>query len=369
MTRSLCRLWRALDSLPSASAAQIDWSNALQYQWAPAATLLRRTGTLAKAIACPSPGGENCPRQVIQLSDGRHRAVCQEKPRLCDAIDVTIDQLAILALDREKLAARLCKAMQLISRTTKIADDALVYLGDHAVPDARGIPVFLAIQSGSQGRESSAIFRALDDASRPCLLLTPTAMTLGADQSAHLDRSGAAVRSLEEMVVVTSQHELASSPLADEVFRTLRQQITKETTTRPPAPAWELPPDARWDEMTIRFTDDEVIHVRFRETTRRLDPDQLGMKNSKNGKGNLQWVLLRQFGQAGGYMEFADSLGRRAAEKQKQLLSAALQHAFGMRSDPIPRSGGGYQALFKIDASDLRQGRQDQRQRNFADRD
>lgn len=368
MTRNLSRLWRALDSLPSASAAQIDWCNALKDQWAPAGALLRRTGMLAKTVACPSPGGGNCPRQVVQLSDGRHRAVCQEQPHLCDAIDVTVDQLAILALDPDKLAASLCKAMHLTPRSTKTVNGPIVCLGEHAVPNARGISIFLAIQGGSQSRESNEIFRPLDDAARPCLLLTPTAMTLGADQRRHLDRSGVTTRSLEEMVVVDSRHELSGSPLADELFRALREQITKETTIRAPAVAWELPPDARWEEMSIRFTDDEVINVRFRETTRRLEPDQLGMKNSKNGKGNLQWALLRQFAQAGGYMEFA-GVQKRAAEKQKQLLSSSLQHAFGMRSDPIPRSGGGYQALFKIDASDLRQGKQGQRQRNFAERD
>jgi hypothetical protein len=280
-----------------------------------------------------------------------------------------MDQLAILALDPDKVSASLCKAMHLTPRSTKIVNGPIVYLGEHAVPNARSIPVFLAIQGGSQSRESNEVFRPLDDAARPCLLLTPTAMTLGADQRRHLDRSGVTTRSLEEMVVVNSRHELSASPLADELFRALREQITKEASIRAPAAAWELPPDARWEEISIRFTGDEVINVRFREAIRRFEPDQLGMKNSKNGKGNLQWSLLRQFAQAGGYLEFVNAQRRRAVEKQKQLLSSALQHAFGMRSDPIPRSGGGYQALFKIDASDLRQGKQGQRQRNFAERD
>ena len=79
----------------------------------------------------------------------------------------------------------------------------------------------------------------------------------------------------------------------DVLFAELRSAVVGASAAVDPDLVWPLPPDARWEEVTIVFVADEVINVSFRRDTRRFEPDQLGMKDARSGKPKRQWTYLK----------------------------------------------------------------------------
>lgn len=120
--------------------------------------------------------------------------------------------------------------------------------------------------------------------------------------------------------------------------------------------AWPLPVDARWDEIEFEFTADEVLKVRFRGETRRLEPEQLGMKNRKNGRPTYSWLVLRRLCQAGGRLSWKDRDASAEMEKRKQVLSRQLREFFGLKVEPIPWRAAekAYIAAFRVRRGNLR---------------
>ena len=56
----------------------------------------------------------------------------------------------------------------------------------------------------------------------------------------------------------------------------------------------------------------------------------------------------------------------RGYDRQRQLLAAALKARFGIEEDPFALGDDCFEAQFTIDARGLKQGRADQRERDFA---
>jgi hypothetical protein len=62
----------------------------------------------ADVVACPHPGGQGCPRQVIELSDGRFQGVCGNDPPECDDIDLVQDDIEVFGVE----PLDLCKSLR-----------------------------------------------------------------------------------------------------------------------------------------------------------------------------------------------------------------------------------------------------------------
>ena len=139
------RFWKSLDALPGCQTDTRAWAARLRNEWPAAAQLLRRTGALATSIACPSPGGPGCPRRVVRHDDGDIRAVCGDSPKICDDLDLTRDDIAILGLDRPKLIRAIASALALSERRAASNTGAVSEIGTHDVHAGRGFPVFLVV--------------------------------------------------------------------------------------------------------------------------------------------------------------------------------------------------------------------------------
>jgi hypothetical protein len=97
-----------------------------------------------------------------------------------------------------------------------------------------------------------------------------------------------------------------------------------------------LPANTRWEDLTFEFTAEEVVNVRFRQETRRYEPEHFGMKSKKNGRPTTLWTLLRSIAQLAGSLTWRDRAASTTTKKQKQLLSSRLMSLFGILGDPIP---------------------------------
>ena len=364
----ISRFWRALDDFADAAASRWEWKATLGAEFATAEQLLSKAGRV-RELPCPSPGGAGCPRRIVRHADGTIRAVCGDRPKACADLDLDADDIAILRVDRTNLAKRIARALGLSPhRPGHGTTGPVTRIGTHDVYAGRGFPVFLALPGPSADADLRPFAEVLDTPG-PRLLLTPTAASLPDALIAALDRAGVVRMALADAMIVENGTLTLTRPAA-EIFAALRDAVTREAGDSTQGLAWPLPSDARWEDITIRFIADEVLNVSFRGETRRFEPDQLGMKNAKNGKPTKQWSYLKLLASHSGRLPVHPAIDGETSrhQKQKQALSKVLRDSFGIADEPIPTDDGDYVTRFVVSADDLEQGRQGQRQRNFAGR-
>jgi hypothetical protein len=355
--KPLAQFWKALDEIPEATTDRREWSLRLGDDWQVAATYLTATGRLAKEIACPSPGGDGCPRKVVKHGDGRLRAVCGLKPAECDPVDLTRDEVTYLALNRFKLAATVGAILNAEGESRSTSSAAAMVVGSHGVAAGIGIPIILMIP-GPVTTISAETLSALGWEAGPVAVVAPTAQSIPQEVRAALVSRGHAVLSLSEITTLNDHHVVGTRP-ADEMLGTLREKLLTARVPMTPGRAWLLPADARWEELTFEFTAADVVNVRFRNETRRFEPEHLQMKDRRSGKPTEQWALLKIFAAYGGKLGWTDSGAKVMVKKRKQELGNKLRASFGLQAEPIvwKRSTKVYQTAFCIRGDVLDDGR------------
>ncbi len=128
-----------IDLLGDETAAAIEGTRLLSYQ------------RMSDTYPCPHPGGDGCPRQVIELEDGSYHAVCGNDPRECD--DLVLQQKAVehLGIAPKVLCENIARALQVKARFEEIDGLRSVYRIGTFIPDP-GVrqPVFLAVRCSEQ---------------------------------------------------------------------------------------------------------------------------------------------------------------------------------------------------------------------------
>jgi len=348
--RKLHRLWRALEALPGLAAERLEWHRLLGDEWRVVEPLLHQTSELAERVWCPSPSGVDCPRRVIHHDSGRIVAVCGDEPRNCDMISLTLEDISVLELDVRRLAQALAGPFGLKAAPSWVREPDILELGMHQVAASQGVPVVLlwARTPDQAGRAIEFLMHAIDG---PFALATPTDRFVGAEARARIRQTGGMHVPLSDALGADDHGTLVGQHAAAEIFASVRRP-------RIPGPqrAWVLPPDARWEELVIDFVELEVVNIRFRDETRRFEPEHLGMKNRKNGRPTLQWTLLKQLALAGGELDWEDREATTSIKKQKQALSDRLKAAFGIEGSPVEwdEARSAYVARFVLRASGLR---------------
>lgn len=362
----ISRFWKTLDDLADAATDRREWKSQLGGEFDQLSSLLAPAGGFARSVSCPSPGGEGCPRQVVQHDDGTIRAVCGDRPKACRDLDLTKQDIAILRLDRTKLAHVLARLFGLTDIPKRLGKEVVVQIGTRDIFAGRGFPVFLCMP-GPLPDQDSHPYSHLMAMPGTKLLLAPTGKSLPTAIATALDRTGVTRLALENTLVPGNGRAFDLASPVETFLADLGGQIHEPGAGEGGGSAWQLPHDARWEEITIRFIADEVLNVGFRGDIRRLEPDQLGMKNAKDGRPKQAWTYLKAFALEGGRLPVHHTRDSETSkhQKQKQELSKALKGAFGIRDEPIPTEGNEYVTRFVVRADDLQQGRQGQSRRNF----
>ncbi|MGB6538540.1 MAG: hypothetical protein WBF58_21565 [Xanthobacteraceae bacterium] len=331
-TKPLARFWKALDEIPEATTDRRDWSLRLKDDWPAAESYLAPVGRRAKEIACPSPGGDGCPRKIVKHSDGRFRAVCGNKPAECEPIEVTGEEITCLTLDRKKLAAAVGAILSATPAPGARERGAVMLVGSHAVAAGIGIPIVLMIP-GPMAEVSLEILPELDG---PAAIVIPTPGSVLLQFKTALKSRGHTVLALSEIGGVDDQHRLTGLQPAETLLSPLRERLLAGQTSTASGRIWVLPADARWEDLRFEFTDREVVNIRFRQETRRFEPEQFGMKSAKNGRPTTLWTLLWSIADLEGSLTWKDRAASTKVKKRKQLLSNRLASLFGIQGDPIP---------------------------------
>lgn len=302
-------------------------------------------------MECPSPAGDGCPRHVVKLPDGRFRAVCGNRPAICDSIDVSAEDIANLSLNRKELEA----ALRQIVNARPISGGPAMIIGVHDVAAGIGIPIALAIP----GPMEQASPDSLPHPESPGAILMPTPASISLQAKKQLQDEGHIVLALSEIVGLDSQQQLIGLQPVETLLGTLRNKLLATRTSAESGCIWVLPSGTRWEDLTFDFTDAEVLNVRCHNETRRYEPDQFGFKSRKNGRPTMGWLLLRRMAANAGRLPRGERKHWPTVEKHKQLLAQRLKSLFAISDDPMPwnRSECAYVARFIIRDSRPKRGR------------
>ena len=363
----ISKFWKALDELSDGGSSRHGWDQRLGDEWKAVAPFLPTTGKLAASLACPNPGAAGCPRRVVQHSDGTASAVCGDSPKSCKTLDVSIDAIRIHALDMRKFAAALVAAFDLSPPARQIPPALIMRLGTRERAAGLGVPVFLCIPGSTPLHAPDDLDEILETPT-PSVLLCPTKGSLPDATSEPLRRRGVTALPLDITVIARGPGKFALTPQGTVIMQNLLEQLDDVAAqAQGPQRAWDLPPGTKWEKLTIRFTAEAVIAVTFAGQTRRFEPEDIGMRNKKNGKPTAAWTHLLALAVNNGRLPLHHSNIKETSKYQRQMqtLAHTLQAAFGIETKPIISEGAEYITQFVLSADDLRQGRQGQSSTKF----
>jgi hypothetical protein len=312
-----------------------------------AARLLRSTGRLARAVACPSPGGDGCPRKIVHHGDGRIVAVCGDRPQRCEKLDLHPDDIEVLELDEQILFRELRRVLAIDEPRVHAALTKLAHVGTIPARAGLGLPVLVGFPS-MEVPISAHDIPALSVGEMPGLVLTPTGNFVDGLPG------GWSRQSLGEILGADDSRRIVAREAAPALIDELKAKAMTPITFLHDV-IWRLPPDARWEEIVFEFIAADALNIRFRGETRRFDAQQLDMKRNRTGKPTSQWKLLQSFAENDGEISWSSPGANPTVKKQKQLLSDKLIKAFGIADDPISwdKRSNTYRTKFKISGTPL----------------
>ena len=346
--RRLYRLWPALEALPGLAAVTEEWKDRLADDFNASRDLLRLTNRRAEAYPCPSPGGTGCPRHVVDHGKGGIIAVCGDDPKRCDRLVLTKRDIVIHELDARKLCVAAAVAFGVDPAFDQITGLRRTFrVGDYHPEAGKRFPIFLTIPM------DHALLR--DVAARLCaatepafILLVPTLQFVDVTMTDLLSRRQARFVALADIFEKTASGKLAETGAARALLAEFHATVMPGRKAAPMR--FPAPPGSRWEDIVMEFRAEEVINIRCRDITRRVEPEHLGMKSQKNGKPTNQWVLLQSFARREGLITWGDPEANDRIKQQKRQLSKKLRAFFGIEDDPIvwDQEEQGYRTRFIV---------------------
>lgn len=334
MTKPLRQFWKSLDELPGVATDRRAWIARLGSEFALASRFLRKTGDLATAIECPSPGGDGCPRNVIRLPDGGYRAVCRSSTGRCDPVALTASDLGILSLDEHRLHSELTAAFSISPPSRPPGRGRVVHLGEYGVAAGLGAPVLFA-RPGPELPLHDDDFRQGGLGSERAVVLVPTSSSLPPSASARLAGRGHLVLSLADITHVQPKDGLALVQPVEILVHDLRTALLARIGAASPGPRIALPSNTTWAQITLRLTASETVVCNGPNIGLQMDPADFGMRSRKNAKPTAAWTLFVAIAAARGILQPHGGAPAEQVKKQKQILSERLQATFCLQDDPI----------------------------------
>ena len=342
--RMLPRFWTALASLPGWATDSRDWRQRLGDEWPVVEPLLRGTGHLARAVDCPSLGGDGCPRTVVRLPSGALRGVCGASPAECDPVDLEPHDVIIQEVHRRALCQQLAAAFCTVARSEFDLRARLVRLGDYAVTAGVSADVHLVIVDPRDPLTDEEL-HAAGVGQTASVLLLPDEAAIPAGLRVRLADRGCLRVALPSAVVAQGISALGLALPREDVLEPVHRALLARAKEAAGPSRVALPVGLRWAQVTFSLLEAEILMVSAGGRSHRLDPGELGMRNAKNGKPTLAWNLLVEVIAAGGTLPVCD-MGD--VKKHKQSLTQALQATLRIQGDPLRalRSPPAYEAAF-----------------------
>ncbi len=323
--------------------------SALREHVSPAAeAALRASGVLRhapRASSLPCDVDATCSREVLDAPDGASApfvGVCTRDPSECDAIEVSEERLAQIAIAIDPLVLLLRSLFAVIGAplSMRAPSDTPLALGEQAF-DGERRDVFLALRPTAS---AIPMFLSLRErAERQTLLLVPTARKIDPEiMTRHAPGAKVEVARLDDRVVVRSGELTALVPL--------HAVASIASTARAEAPAIRpLPPYKAWKDLHFSLADGHTLLVRTSGVTVRRSYVDLGMAHKTSRNPTAPWTLLVAVCNGRGQFDWKALGDFGAAKTQVYELQRLLRAAFGIADNPFEkyRTGHAWRPKFR----------------------
>lgn len=345
MSQRLDRFWSAIEQVPDLAAVPGEWCSLLGDEYALVGRFLLPTRRIARSVRSVVPG-RTC---IHEIRHWKHTyiSVCPDR---CETTTLPRDEVVIHRLDTASLAREIAESFGLESLPAEVVPNLVnVWRIGHYVPLAGfRFPVCLTL-TGEPEPMRCAI-DGLATRREPFVLLTPTRSHVTHLSADLLKRADSCFLPLNELLGAGDDDRLAlmnghTVDTALDEFRAARLPQPRENDGMMVFPT---PSDARWEDVSIRFTDRHSVYVTVKGTSGTFHFAQMGMANKKNAKPTVQWLLLETFAEGHGILDWQNRKADRRNQKRKENLAADLHRFFRVNGDPFVVQGNGWRARFSL---------------------
>jgi hypothetical protein len=343
--------WLALQSIPGAATARLEWQRLLRDEWAAMAPLLRSTGATVERVWCPSPGGDGCPRRVVSHADGRIVAVCGDPEGQCDPLDLALDDIVVHELNVEKLAEALCNLLSLERELQPLSLAGPSWQIGWYIPVAGQRFATALILPVSADQVHHGAVRLRDYYDQAFLLLVPTRTVIEVETVDFLRAAKSRVLFLEDVLGVGTTGDWQLLRSAEDLLRDFRCDVVGDVRFGMPQHRFPTPPGSSWSDVTIRFINGHEVEPRVRgQGGGVFGYAHMGMAKTNKDEPTVQWDLLRSLAEGRGELFWPRTIGRKTVQKQRERLANHLRDFFGIDGDPFENlpGGRGFKTRFMI---------------------
>ncbi|CAK0767740.1 conserved hypothetical protein [uncultured Gammaproteobacteria bacterium] len=337
--QSIHHLWSILEQSPGLKNIMPEWQRRLGTTFDVARLWFRPTNQRSTSFPCPSPGGNGCPRRVVDHGNDEIVAVCNDEDQYCDKITLAPGDIIIHDLDLRALGTILAQIFDFTPEFAPIDGLYQTFLLGKIQPIAnRRFPVFLTIQRDKANMKDAAVC-LLAKTDTPFVLLSPTGKFVDTEMTTLLARNKSRFMPLEEILVWDAEIEsLTGTESVSGWLTDFAKQAAPEITQLGSMDHFPTPSGASWEHFTFEFLGDQAMLVRCKgvQQPRQLEPEHLGMKNQINGKPTQQWIILMALAVDGGQLSWRNKNDNSKLKAQKQALSKKLKQYFLLDDEPVP---------------------------------
>ena len=346
---STTRFWQALEAIPGLAAVDAEWRLWFGDDYASVKPFLRPNGKRASSHPCTEHPGCGWAHQVIERGPDDIVAVCRCW-RSCSTFRLTRSDIALYELDRPAFDRAISDAFNLEGEPEALPDfHQTTRIGVYSPYAGFRFPIYLTIQFEPEDF-LHIVEGLLSGNDAPFILMAPTRYLCTVDAERVLANRKSAFIPLEEDLDLTGRHKFR-------LRRPLKEVLSSFRTAHLPAPGdddsmifFPTPPDATWEDVSIRFTDSHTVSIRVKSETRKCHYAQMGMANKKSSNPTVQWGLLCDFAEERGNLDWSSNRAHRLKQKRREILGRNLQRFFRIEGDPfrLTEDGKGWQARFLI---------------------
>jgi hypothetical protein len=230
--KKLKRFWRTFEEPYGVRGVRAHWRGLLGAELAVASPFLRKLKEPSATYPCPRRGGDGCPRRVVVHGPEDIRAVCGCAPKECDPVRLKPEDIVVYELDPKRFCGFLSESLGLAAVAEPVGPRSDIWhVGSWAAGAADRQPVFLVAAPGRSAFDG-AIGALLIAFQGPFVVLAPTLRFSGATAAEGLRQRGAALLTLEDVVLRSDENNLvAAAPLPELMANGRRGQpaVTEET--------------------------------------------------------------------------------------------------------------------------------------------
>lgn len=328
-----------------------EWRQLLGDEFDIVRQLLRPTIHRVDFYPCPTPGGDGCPRRVVDLGEKGLLAVCGDTQKNCRNIELTAADLVVYELDRRRLGLLAVMAMGAtpitFSPVTELRETFRV--GEYHPLEGERFPILMCFPSAHE-QLRHIIFMLLRMESVPFILLIPDDSFMVADLRQMTSERKSRVVLLADLLISDSPgKELLPSPTAATCLTAFHADVMPDSSARSRFPT---PPGTRWNQIKIRFLNRDTVSIQCQGMVRTVTYHDMNMNDGRSGQPNRQWMLLYEMADTHGQMEFHNHRIDQKKRKNKENLTKSLRSYFGIQDDSIiwEEDASAYRTLFMLES-------------------